>query len=81
MYCRYGMRFNTIIHMLEVTLLAHQSDSPEETELTKYACECDVCAYVCNWWNMAQRQKAGKYRHQKAQIHLGHKGNFMDIFC
>lgn len=27
-----------------------------------------------NWWNVAQRQKAGKYRHQKAQIHLGHKG-------
>ena len=41
------MRFNTVIHMLEVTLLAHQSDSPEETELTKYACECDACAYVC----------------------------------
>ena len=48
------MRFNTIIQMLEVTLLAHQSDSPEETELIKYVCECDVCAYVCVYfqWNI-----------------------------
>ena len=39
------MRFNTIIQMLEVTLLAHQSDSPEEMELIKYACMMCVCVF------------------------------------
>lgn len=36
------MGFNTIIQMLEIILLAYQSDSAEETEPKMY-----VCVYVC----------------------------------